>query len=77
MKLPYREKIRQICNNMKAFYRYKQNQREVLDQSLFRSGAFQKRTLQNQENLKLILKVEYMGEEILNEEEKVKYEKLK
>ncbi len=39
-RLPYKEKIRQICNNLSAFYRYKWDQRLVLDHSLIKSPEY-------------------------------------
>ena len=40
MKLPYSMKIKQICAHMSAFYRYKRDQREMLDFSVMKSKEY-------------------------------------
>ena len=40
MKLPYSMKIKQICAHFAAFYRYKKDQREILDFSLVKSKEY-------------------------------------
>eukprot|EP00347_Sterkiella_histriomuscorum_P021422 403334032 len=77
MRLPYKEKIRQICNNFHAFYRYKKDQRDVLDQSLLRNKEYLEQCLQNEEYLRVLMRVQYIGENSLNEKEQAIYEKLK
>lgn len=40
VRLPYSMKIKQICSNMTAFFRYKRDQRETLDFSLVKSKEY-------------------------------------
>jgi hypothetical protein len=77
MKLPYREKIRQICNNTLSFYRYKRDQREVLDSSMMKSPEYMLKYKQDMENMNVILRVQYLGENSLTEKEQEIYERLK
>lgn len=55
-KLPYKEKIQQICNSLSAFHRYKRDQREVLDFSNVKNPEFINAQIDEFENLKTLLR---------------------
>ena len=69
MKLPYRERIRQICNNQIAFHRYKRDQREVLDYSLYKNPEYIKKKDEEFENSNVLLRLQCLGEKSLSEKE--------
>lgn len=75
-KLPYREKIRQICNVSTAFYSYKKDQRQILDFSITKSPEYIKQKQENFENLKKLLRYQYLGEGKLSEQELKRLERL-
>ncbi|CDW81687.1 UNKNOWN [Stylonychia lemnae] len=77
MRLPYREKIRQICNNFSAFYRYKKDQREILDQNLLKNSEYVETNMMNEEYLRVLMRVQYIGEHSLTEQEQILFRKLK
>lgn len=69
MKLPYKEKIRQICNNKQAFYRYKRDQREVLDYSIYKNADYIKQKTEEVENSQVLLRLQYLGDKSLSQKE--------
>lgn len=62
-KLPYSMKIKQICAQMTAFYRYKRDQRETLDFSLLKNKDYIDMKNNEFQDLKVFMKVECFGEE--------------
>lgn len=76
MKLPYSMKIKQICAHLAAFYRYKKDQREILDFSLLKSKEFQEMQNNYFMDLKVLTKAECFGEKSLTPEEYQVYDKL-
>ena len=68
-KLPFNEKIRQLGNNWKLFYRYKRDQRLVLDFSLTKNPDVLKEKEKNYLKLRLQLMLQVMGPDALSLEE--------
>ncbi len=55
-------KIKQICANMTAFFRYKKDQRETLDFSLIKNKDFIEQENEKFLDLKVFMKVDCFGE---------------
>jgi hypothetical protein len=76
MSLPYYMKIKQICANMTAFFRYKRDQRETLDFSLMKSKEFIDAENEKFLDIKVFTKVDFFGESSLTPDESKRFENL-
>jgi hypothetical protein len=75
-KLPYGEKIRQICNNHSAFHRYKKDRRVMLDFSKLKDPELIRLKEEEFLNTKVELTALYLGEDVLSTEEKKRLERI-
>lgn len=75
-KLPYGEKIRQICNNATAFHRYKKDRRVMLDYSKLKDPEYIKHMEEDFQNTKVELTALYLGEGMLSMAERKRLERI-
>ncbi|CDW81148.1 UNKNOWN [Stylonychia lemnae] len=73
---PYREKIRQICQDISVFYQYKRDQRDILDSSVLKNPEYLKRKKEEFIKMKTLFTAEYLGIDKLTSSERELFLKL-
>ena len=77
-KLPFKEKIRLIFNDLSAFHRYKRDHRDTMDFSVIKSPEYIRKQRQDYKEFMVFAKIKHLNDEsLLTEEEQQIYEKQK
>eukprot|EP00347_Sterkiella_histriomuscorum_P011639 403371682 len=67
--LPYKEKIRQICQDSTVFYTYKKDRREMMDQSILKHPEYLRSKREEFFEMKTLLTAQYLGVDKLSKQE--------